>query len=345
MRKRFLYISGLLIILVSCRTDFDVNESWKQVNIIYALMSSKDSVNTYAQTDSVYESPQYFRITRLFSNTGKSAADIAQITDSLYNKNWVVTLEERIGNTLTNTYTLSMTTTIPKDSGYFAYPKQILYVTPPGFKLNKSAKYTVVVLDNVPNVKSFASTNIVQQATFQLLPNPTAGGGMLFRRGFPNTTKWISGINARSYDLTFYIHYLEWHVTDTVEKVIKWSLLSNGNYLTGSLTGGENEYYAMDGAAFFTTVGNTVPVNHSVKRRMKGMEVVITGAGADLYTYIQVNNPGTGIVQKKTDYTNVTNGYGIFSSRAETKYFLPFSSQTIDELLNSEPTMELGFIR
>jgi hypothetical protein len=42
---------------------------------------------------------------------------------------------------------------------------------------------------------------------------------------------------------------------------------------------------------------------------------MLTGIGDDIYTYINVNEPSIGIVQKKPEFTNVVNGIGVFSSR------------------------------
>ena len=41
----------------------------------------------------------------------------------------------------------------------------------------------------------------------------------------------------------------------------------------------------------------------------------MTVGSEDLNTYIKVNEPITGIVQKRPQFTNINNGIGIFSSR------------------------------
>ena len=348
MRKCFLYISCfscLTLMLWGCKTSFDVNDPWKEVNVIYALMSTKDSVNTYSVKDSAYRLTQYFRITKMFTNQGSSALTVAQNSDSLYNKNWRVTLYEMNGGTITNSWVLPTTTSIPRDPGVFASPKQILYLTPVGFKLDSSKSYKIEVYDTATKIKSTAVTDIVQPCVFRYLP--TATNGLRFVRGAQhNIRDWTGGINARFYDLTYTIHYLEWrgsNPANAVEKTIDWPIFRNN--LTNTLSGGDPFFFSFDGSDFFNKMVASVQVDPNLTRRMKGIEVSVAAGGADYYTYVEVNSPSLGITQKKTDFTNVTNGYGIFSSRSETKYFLPVDVITIDTLVSSQQTHTLGFIK
>ena len=133
-------------------------------------MTSKDSINTYTSQgiDSVFSDPQYFRITKMFSNQNSNALSIAQNPDSLYNKNWVVTLYEVNGGNVINTFVLQTDNTIPRDPGVFAYPHQILYRTPGNtFKINPASTYKILVYDTATKIKTTAVTSIVQPAVFQ----------------------------------------------------------------------------------------------------------------------------------------------------------------------------------
>ena len=44
------------------------------------------------------------------------------------------------------------------------------------------------------------------------------------------------------------------------------------------------------------------------------MEIIVSAGGDELYNYIQVNTQ-SGFSQTVPDYTNVTGGFGVFSSR------------------------------
>ena len=56
----------------------------------------------------------------------------------------------------------------------------------------------------------------------------------------------------------------------------------------------------------------------------------------DLKTYIDVNEPITGIVQERPQFTNINNGIGLFSSRYTREYVnLPLSPESLDYLINN----------
>jgi hypothetical protein len=58
-----------------------------------------------------------------------------------------------------------------------------------------------------------------------------------------------------------------------------------------------------------------IPVKNNVKRRAYKVDFILYGASEELASYILINAPSFGVVQKSTQYTNIRNGLGIFSSR------------------------------
>ncbi|HOS48890.1 MAG TPA: hypothetical protein PLG57_09650, partial [Bacteroidia bacterium] len=68
---------------------------------------------------------------------------------------------------------------------------------------------------------------------------------------------------------------------------------------------------------------------------------IFTVGSEDLYNYIQVNAPGN-TVNYIPEYTNLSNGKGIFTSRwISTSPNIKFNSPTQDSLLNSQYTKGL----
>ena len=96
-----------------------------------------------------------------------------------------------------------------------------------------------------------------------------------------------------------------------------------------------------------------VPDDPNVSKRLfDGIEIQWAIAGQDLYTYLQLANPVSGIVEERPDYSNVTNGYGLFTTRAfdrTTDHPVPGSprrvlnSTSLDELENGQYTGNLLF--
>ena len=63
----------------------------------------------------------------------------------------------------------------------------------------------------------------------------------------------------------------------------------------------------------------------------------------ELSTYIDLNRPSNSIIQERPAYTNISNGIGIFSCRHTKKYSYNLASYSIDSLLHSKYTGNLGF--
>ena len=55
--------------------------------------------------------------------------------------------------------------------------------------------------------------------------------------------------------------------------------------------------------------------NPDYERKVIGVDIQIAAATQDLYTYMQINEPLSGISQQRPTFTNIDNGIGIFTSR------------------------------
>ena len=61
--------------------------------------------------------------------------------------------------------------------------------------------------------------------------------------------------------------------------------------------------------------GSEISESSVVSRLVNRVEFLFSVAGDELNTYMEVNEPSSGIVQDKPDYTNIENGIGLFSCR------------------------------
>ena len=74
-----------------------------------------------------------------------------------------------------------------------------------------------------------------------------------------------------------------------------------------------------------------------------GLEFIVNVTTNEMNTYISVNQPSNTITQERPQFTNITNGIGIFSSRGNVSKFLPFRDFTLDSLQSSPITNGLNF--
>ena len=71
----------------------------------------------------------------------------------------------------------------------------------------------------------------------------------------------------------------------------------------------------LEGKRFFNFLRQNLIDDNTVVREFLDLSLVMTVGTEYLNTYMQVNEPITGIVQQRPQFTNINNGLGIFSSR------------------------------
>ncbi|MGZ5243468.1 MAG: hypothetical protein ACXWEY_01370 [Bacteroidia bacterium] len=332
MRNRFLLFSFLFFsaFAFSCRTDFEVNEKWKEIDIVYGLLDINDSVH-------------YIKVGKAFLNQDESAYKIAAIEDSLYhNDSLDVRLQEIKNATVQNEIRLQKTYLTNKDSGVFASPGQYLYKTPQGYKINPDATYKVVVKNTSTGVQASAQSEIVGNIK-PVFPNPTSST-LTFIRGQVRPVNYFSGKGAKFYDLNIVINYTEYNKADNSkikDGSIRWPIYTS--YQNINLQPNNDIKYNIRGDDFFKTIIDNLEANDKVYRKIGKLDFQITGGGEEIYNYMNVYRPSIGIVQKKPEYTNIENGQGVFSSRNRTVITVPVSSSTVKELVEGAPTRHLNF--
>ena len=118
-------------------------------------------------------------------------------------------------------------------------------------------------------------------------------------------------------------------------------------------TSDESVGWVMSGDAFFNTIASRVEDPSTIPnfshREIRNISLRFNIAGTELSTYMSVTEPSSSINQEKPNYTNISNGIGIFSSRAvvlwessidpETEFRINLNNPTI-RYLNS---LGLGF--
>ena len=83
-----------------------------------------------------------------------------------------------------------------------------------------------------------------------------------------------------------------------------------------------------------------------VMKRVLGMdaiEIILTAGNENLNTYMQVNEPVTGIVTERPIFTNVNNGIGIFASKYSTKVSTFLSDGSMLEICAGQKTSGFKF--
>ncbi|MDD4087104.1 MAG: DUF4249 family protein [Bacteroidales bacterium] len=312
----FKKITGIFVVLVtllaglnSCSTDVDLYADYKDITIVYGLLDAGQDTN-------------FIKITKAFLGPG-NALEIAKDPDSSnYAEKLNVILQGRKnGNDLTPIVldTLTIHNKLAGDS-IFYFPSQLLYYT--DASLDPEATYTLKI---APESKAIeAETDLI--ASFGVVRPVNM---INFASTLATQIEWNSAHGGKRYEvqLVFYYKELLPGNPDTLYKQLDWNL---GTRHAQNLDGGEAMSVSYMGSDFYNRLGQQLDDVLNVKRWAGEVVLTISAGGDELSTFIDVNAPSNSIVQEIPQYTNITNGYGIFSARskAEKTYKLSVLSET-----------------
>jgi hypothetical protein len=309
-----------VMVLTGCSTDVDNYATYKDISIVYGM------IEPGADTT-------WIKISRAYLGPG-NALLIAKEPDS---SNYPGKLDAKLikvkgaNETIIQLDTLTRTDKLAGDS-IFYFPQQKLYYTTSS--VDPAAEYRLVV--NKGNDAEVSSLTRVVQSFGLTFPTN--------RINFHSTTttaiRWVSAVNGKRYEakLVFYYKELLPDNPDTLYKTLTWDL---GMLRSSNTNGGENMEILINGEEFYTRLGGQMENILNVKRWAGPVDIFVSCGADELSTYIDVNAPSNSIIQEIPEYTNIENGFGIFSSRLTSSRRYPLA---VGSELKLVEDFEWGFI-
>lgn len=328
MRKTFFLIMLLLMLgsmFTACSTDVDLYADYKNITVVYGLLDCNQDTN-------------YVKINKAFLGPG-NALDIALIADSC---DYPGKLDAKIieyrspinhnNYQRTNTYPLDTITIHTKEPGIFYAPHQKVYYTTANIKSNEeNNKYKYVLEINRGDTILTAETDIVGGEYFSIPDRPFTIVGS------KGKIIWYKCPNAAIYDVLVNFYFTEVGPGYRIKKCMSWPM---GSFNEADVPM-ENGVYTLnyDTDVFFTKLAEFLgkdTLNTDVYRSVadRCVSINISAGGEELQHFISVNSPSSSLVQNIPDYTNITGGYGIFSSRVRIEQLVRINK--ISELTNHE---------
>lgn len=335
--RKILGLAGAAIMLLqtSCSTDFELNAPYQEISVVYGLLDQTESVHL-------------IKINKSFLGEG-NAFQFATIADSSEYASVQATIKEYVnGGATGREWTLMDTTIENKEEGtfYTEGAKAYYFVEP---NLDEEAEYRLEAFVSESGNAIESSTFLVGdfniQSPFSLpqLQVDFANPNSSITDDYPPTTiTWTSSPNSRRYEVALTFHYMEYYTDgDSLARTIDWNL---GTHKTSGIDGGESLTQLIEGVNFYTVVAQEITSNANVVRRSpRDIDFIFTVAGDDLHTYMEVNEPSSGIVQERPEYTNISNGVGVFSARYKKTLTKSMNKNSIKELCEGSYTGGLLF--
>jgi len=321
MKKRFrlflIFITPFL--LLSCETDFDVIADYKEVAIVYGLLD---------QTDSVH----YLRINKAFLGNGNSIA-YSQVADS---STFGADITVKLIETGSNQEIIFDTVTLyNKQPGDFYFPGQLFYASTA--KLDESKTYELKVVSKKTSYAVDSKTSLVRNFS---VTKPASGAKTIsFKRAFTQQMKfsWQNAKNGKRYLFRLFYNYKELNSAgDTTYRKIEWIFPEEISENTNGVGESDVMYLNED---FFKLCESKIPYADAAteeavtKRFSSTCDIEVIAIGDEFNTYLEANGPTTGVLMEKPNYSNITNGLGLFSSRHRIQRApIPLSAETIFDL-------------
>jgi hypothetical protein len=328
LRSFSLVLLIMVLFTPSCEEDFDMNAEYKDISVIFGLIDpGEDTI--------------FMKINKAFLGEG-NVMEMAKIEDSSSYVNGLdATIEEWENGNFIKSYTLDTITIKNKEEGIFYNPYQIIYYTP--FEPNTGHDYYMKV--EVDNKTVTAKTGLVNNFS---IDKPSSGSKFVtFRPGTTADIEWTSAINGKRYEILIRFKYKEVlkNSADTVYKYVDWSM---GTKKSADDEGGEEMKVSYSNDGFYTFISNEIPYEDAEEeanvseRYTNDVDFIIAVAATALNTYMEVNEPSNSIIQERPEYTNISDGTGIFSSRFRNIRTKKLNPESIQDIKTQLP--ELKFV-
>lgn len=326
--------------LAACSNEIELVEARKEIPVVYGLLSPKDTAN-------------YIRVERAFGSNTTSAIDLAKNIDSLYYKDIIVQLE-RVSNRelITLNQVDGSKEGYKRQAGVFAENPNFLYKTKANIVDNEA--YKLIVKRKDGTVLTESQTNV--PSNMQFVSGQTLTGTGLTLSVISGFRLYWSSKNidfAKMYDINMIVELLEIPKDGSASTTRKltWEVANsfvpvpgNGDVIPSTNT---VSHRVKDGQAFYRFLANNLDANKAAIRKITSLKFEVTSAGNELYNYIEVGNINTGITGTEVlpTYSNIKNGYGIFSARNNfVSESVRLNERSLDSLFNGSITKKLGFI-
>ncbi len=318
------------MVFSTCTTDFVLEGDWEEIPIVYGFINANDTAH-------------YIRLEKAFLEPGGDASQIAQIADSLYFGTDVEVVLENISNG--QSYTLTRVDGnldgYPRATGVFADSPNYLYkILDEEINLEGNEKLNLLVKRGEEVITSAEITVLTQVS-----PGETQPSNPLRLKRYTNTIgiSWRMGVEAKVFDVRLRVNFMERHSGGEFEpKSVIFQVASRVENKEDKIS----EKTSFRSEAFYQFLGAALEKDPSIARKDLTVDVIVQGGGKEFLDFLSIYNANLGIssANEVPVYTNMSNGFGIFTSRSQgIRTGLVLDSESMDSLQNGIYTRDLNF--
>ncbi|MBK8955630.1 MAG: DUF4249 family protein [Saprospiraceae bacterium] len=330
--SRLVSILLLGLFLTACDEDFQLTEPFKSIPVVYGFLDRTDTA-------------QYIRVEKAFVNEDIAASTIAQNPDSLYFANPEVKI---INLTQSAEYTLTKVDGnlegFVRNSGPFATSPNILYkIKTNAMQWNGGDSMQIKVSTGELADPVTARIASVSDMKFTFPDDNTKQLKFFSVNNYD--LQWKHRSNARLFKLKALVYVEEVNIQSGTSEIKIIELP-----ITDNLPGREGNGDIFTSIKFFSSslynfLHDKLTPETGVERYLLKLDFHLVGGGPEIKDYFEILNANTGITasQEIPRYTNLSHGFGIFSSTHSIVRTVTPQSPTLDSLQAHPLTRDLNF--
>ncbi len=290
-RKILLYLLAATLLYACEKQPFSVNtRNREDVTILYGLLNPADTLH-------------YIKVYKGFLTEGNAYEAAKDLHNYSYIDSIDVYMEEYQGDAYIRTINFDTTTAIPKDSGTFAYPLQVLYSAPAN--LQQDCRY-VLYVKNKYSPKIVRSETSIVGSLFMTRPAITLSKEI-------NILEQQQLIRFRAANSIYYCEVLmHYHYTESMKDgsnrhgVVSWKVGGIHGQANPNSTIMQELTVSYQGYQFFQKIGSGITDDPEVRSRHTDSIVIqIYKTGEEMYKYLLASSASTGLNQERLTYTNI----------------------------------------
>lgn len=339
MKIKGLFTLSFLICLLNtaCDNELDVNAEFEEVMYVYGLLE-------------INEPTQYIRIQKNYLDPKTSALTLADDPSQTYYP--VEDLIVEMGPTGTDNYILLVADTLAKEEGIFSSESNIIYKYDSPLEADK--EYELRITNTVTGTVTSATTEVVQGLATQRPPS----GNSFYTISLVDED--LNGNNeqlefllltpkaGKVFEAIFRLHFIETRPNKEPEsKYVDVTLFKQ--ITTNNTRGGQalSQYYV--GQSVINVLSNKLERSSEITRQLLSSpgEFIVSSGENELWDYYRVNvlsQTGITSIESQPAFTNIINGFGLFSSRQTIKRpNIRLTPETLEYLICNENTKDLNF--
>lgn len=293
MKKALLCFSFILALLPSCKNDLEIIGPQEEVMVIYGILNKFDSIH-------------YIKINKGFASQDVSPIEMAKDVDNLFFDSLQVSLIDLTAGLSVECEKFM----IQKEEGLFN--NSVNYIYQSDLKLSENHIYSLLVVNPLTGKQVKAQLKLVGDP----IPNSPNSQNIDFypiESGKFMSISYEAAPNTKAYEirLNFIYEEINSQTNEVILDTIPWTLTRSKFDKNLKIN------FRQDGRLFYEHLAASLEVKgNEITRRGKYIEFQYWAGDTELTTYLDVYGTSSiGVVQKKTDYTNIEGGYGIFASR------------------------------